>query len=180
MRTACFTIALAWTCSLSVPLVAQSLVDVARKEADRRKAAATGRVLTNDDVRSARPLTTAAATPGGEEAPGSASNADDAGRAEAPEAEAAEDRAKLREHLQLQISRDQLAIEALQSRLNGVAYQIEQVTDADMRALLERERSQASASLDSLRADIESKEQALRSFEPGAGVPPVTPPPGER
>jgi hypothetical protein len=167
MRTACFTLALAWTLSASLPLTAQTLADVARQEAERRKAlAATGKVLTNDDVRSQRPLTTAAAVPEpAAPAVGTAEHAEGAGAALVTP----EDQGRRLEELRRQVDRDHLAAEALRSRLNGLGYQIEQVSDAETRAMLEREREQISASLDELRAEIETKEQALRQAEAPPG-----------
>jgi chromosome segregation ATPase len=168
MRTACFTLALAWTLSASLPLAAQTLADVARQEAERRKAlAATGKVLTNDDVRSQRPLTTAAALPE-PAAPAAVGTAEDAERAGAAPV-TPEEQARRLEELRRQVDRDHLAAEALRSRLNGLGYQIEQVSDAETRAMLEREREQISASLDELRAEIEKKEQALQQAEAPPG-----------
>jgi hypothetical protein len=156
---------LAWTVGASLPLAAQSLADVARQEAERRKAiSAAGKVLTNDDVRSRRPLTTAAAAPGSAEAPAPGSETGAAPR-EGAAAEPAEDRTRQAEDLRRQVVRDRLALETLQARLNGLTFQMEQVTDGDTRAMLERERAQVAASLEGVQADIAQKEQSLQRLE---------------
>jgi hypothetical protein len=176
MRTACSVIALVWLLLSSLPLGAQSLADVARTEAERRKAApAAGKVLTNDDVRSVRPLTTAAVQSEPPVMGGTRESGDSRpgpGPAAPGEPETSPADPKQIEQLRQQVTRDRLALEALQTRLNSVAYQVEQVSDVDMKATLERERGQTQASVDSLRADIESKEEALQELErhPGAAT----------
>jgi len=172
---------------------AQSLADVARKENERRKALGKAtKVYTNEDVKSTRPLTTAAARPadaaspgsgagqagasagqagaGGGQAPGgaAAAGAGAAGAAGASGAAEADSAAKLTEQaeaLRHQTARDRLALEALHSRMNSLQYQAEQISDPALKARFMADRDAASVEAEALRREIEERNKALTAIE---------------
>lgn len=166
---------------------AQSLADVARKENERRKALGKAtKVYTNEDVKSTRPLTTAAARPadaaspaGGAgqagasagQAPGgpaSAAGADASGAAGAGGAAEADSAAKLTEQaeaLRHQTARDRLALEALHSRMNSLQYQAEQISDPALKARFMADRDAASVEAEALHREIEERNKALTAIE---------------
>lgn len=170
---------------------AQSLVDVARKEDERRKALGKAtKVYTNEDVKSTRPLTTAAARPaekspgaGGAAAgqaagsadragaptttgaPGTADGADPAAAgaapAESPGAKLTQQAAELRQ----QLTRDRLAAEALQSRMNSLQFQAEQISDPALKARFTADRDTLAAEAEQLRRDANDKATKLAEIE---------------
>ncbi len=173
---------------------AQSLADVARKENERRKALGKAtKVYTNEDVKSTRPLTTAAARPADAASPGSgagqagasagqpgavgsqatagaaaAAGPGAAGAAGASGAAEADSAAKLTEQaeaLRHQTARDRLALEALHSRMNSLQYQAEQISDPALKARFMADRDAASVEAEALRREIEERNKALTAIE---------------
>jgi hypothetical protein len=170
---------------------AQTLADVARKEGERRKALGKAtKVYTNDDVKSTRPLTTAAARPEDKAGPGGGASAVGTPATErrapaatgAPGAPAAIEggdpaeggapaetaQAKLKQQaaeLRQLMTRDRLAAEALQSRANALRYQAEQISDPTLKARFMADHDVIAADLALVRHEAEEKGKALAEIE---------------
>jgi hypothetical protein len=167
----------------ALPLAAQSLGDVAKKEEERRKAVPKpAKVYTNKDLGSA-------ATPTTEPAPAAASvDATNPGdtKAAAKDAPAAKDADKeppkdqkywadRKKTLQDQLDRDQTYAEALQSRINGLNTDFVNRDDPAQRAVISRDRQKALAELNRLKDQIAAGKKALADLDEEArraGVPP--------
>jgi hypothetical protein len=179
------------------PLHGQSLVDVAKKEAERRKATGGGvKVYTNGDLKTAEPSPdpiTAAAAPA--EPPASAdkkaadSKSDAKADAKAGDKTPAKDAkaaakgdAKDQEYwhgrmqaLTDQLERDRLYAEALQSRVNALTADFSSRDDPAQRSLIAEDREKAVGELSRLRKQIEEDKDAIGAVEEEArheGVPP--------
>jgi len=166
-----------------LPLGAQSLGDVAKKEEERRKAVAQpAKVYTNKDL---APTPPAATTPPPE------TGAPDAGKPEASkvkespkDAQAAGEKPVVKDQtywadrkkaLAGQLDRDQTVADALQSRVNALTTDFVNRADPAQRAVIERDRQKALAELASLKKHIEDDKKAMAGFEEEArraGVPP--------
>jgi hypothetical protein len=162
----------------SLPLDAQSLGDVARREEERRKAVAQpGKVYTNKDLGSVPPPSSpppeAKAAEGKAEAP----KAKDA-QPEATEKPVVKDQtywAERKKALQGQLDRDQTFSDALQSRINALTTDFVNRSDPAQRAIIERDRQKALAELANLKKQIDDDKKALAGLEEEArraGVPP--------
>jgi hypothetical protein len=167
----------------SVPLGAQSLGDVAKKEEERRKGVAqAGKVYTNKDLRPVPPSTTPPVEakpsdvkpedPKAKEAPKNAQPADAKDKPVVKDQAYWADRKKA---LLGQLDRDQTYSDALQSRINALTADFVNRADPAQRAVIERDRQKALAELANLKKQIEDDKNALAGFEEEArraGVPP--------
>jgi hypothetical protein len=164
----------------SLPLAAQSLGDLARKEEERRKAVAqAGKVYTNKDL---GPVPPPAPSPPPPEAKAADANAEtpkakDA-QAEAKEKPVVKDQtywADRKKTLQGALDRDQTFADALQSRISALTTDFVNRSDPAQRAVIERDRQKALAELANLKKQIEDDKKALAGLEEEArraGVPP--------
>ena len=165
---------------------AQSLADVAKKEADRRKTVkGPAKVYTDKDLKPAPPPSTpSTASPVAE---ASAKTADQAGDKEKKDQKTNKEDAtaeaqktadywrKRMTTLQTQLDRDQTYLDAVQSRINALTAEFVNRDDPAQRAVIERERTRNLAELDRLRKAIETDRKAISDFEDEArraGVPP--------
>ena len=163
---------------------AQSLGDVARKEAERRKTVKTkGKTYTNDQLKSdprdaatpapppvAEPATPAVGTPaaGG----GSAKAGGDAGAQKDQAAAAAKDTPKdesfWRARLQTEreaLSRAQMFAEALQSRINGLSADFTARDDPAQRAAVGADRQKSLDELQRVKKEIDQHNKALTDIQ---------------
>ena len=171
-------------CATAAP--AQSLVDVARQEAERRKVVvSSGKVYTNDSLRSEPPplppppAAEALAAPSGDAAV--ARTAPEAAPAASPvaatpvaavpsEAEWRTRVASAREAL----SRAQMFAEALQSRINALTTDFVNRDDPAQRDVVAADRQKALAELDRVRQEIGQQQKAVAAIQEDArraGVP---------
>jgi hypothetical protein len=169
----------------SLPLAAQSLGDVAKKEEERRKAVAeSGKVYTNKDLGPVPVSTTPSAEASAAQAPKDPKDPKDndapktAPPADVKDKPVVKDQAYWAERkktLQTQLDRDQTFQEALQSRINALTTDFVNRSDPAQRAVIERDRQKALAELASLKKQIEDDKKALAGLEEEArraGVPP--------
>jgi hypothetical protein len=162
----------------SVPLAAQSLGDVARKEEERRKAVAQpGKVYTNKDLGPVPPPS----SPPPEAKPAEATaeaGKDKNAQPEAKETPVVKDQkywAERKKTLQGQLDRDQTFSDALQSRINALTTDFVNRSDPAQRAVIDRDRQKALAELANLKKQIDDDKKALAGLEEEArraGVPP--------
>lgn len=164
----------------AIPLRAQSLGDIARKEEKRRETIKKpAKVYTNKDL---GPTPESTATPPRAAAP-AATDASQPARDEkqkdaAKDKEPAKDQAywagRLKE-LKAAIDRDQTYAEALQSRINALATDFVNRDDPAQRAVIERDRQKALAELDRLKKQIVTDKKSIDDLQEEArraGVPP--------
>jgi hypothetical protein len=158
---------------------AQSLGDVAKKEAERRKAVSgRGKVYTNDTLRPEAPPSSpgaATAAPAAPPAPAAAApqqaSAPGAGSA-APQTEA--DWRKRITDARDALSRSQTFAEALQSRINALTTDFVNRDDPAQRDKIGAERQKALAELDRVKKDITDQQKAITAIQEEArraGVP---------
>jgi hypothetical protein len=180
-RAACLALVLA---SVEIAL-AQSLADVARTEAARRKAQGkTSKVYTNDDLKgpdgAPAPAADASATKAETPAP-AASTAAAAPSGSAPAATAttpapppppAPDPPKDEKYWRGRITaartalqRSQAFADALQSHINGLYAEFTAMGDPIQRAGIEKKRNEAIAELDRVKADIGQQTKAIAAIE---------------
>jgi hypothetical protein len=163
----------------------QSLADVAAREQQRRqKVKSTSKVYTNQDLGpggeaaqqpsqapSATPPTGQVAGPGGAETGASAVE----GQTPADPAKAeAEWRGRI-EGARAQLQRNELFLEALQSRVNGLTTDFVNRDDPAQRALIGNDRQRALREMERVRSTIEALKQQIADIEEEArraGVPP--------
>jgi hypothetical protein len=158
-----------------------SLADVARREAERRKAVKTPtKVYTNADVKRGVPLTTgadASALKPAQAQPSPAASAPAQGEKAAAAGEV-KDEAWWRERmseLRDQLNRNKLFAEALQSRVNALWADYTSRDDPAQRAIIERDRTEALSELERQKTEIARQEQAITDLEEEArkaSVPP--------
>lgn len=171
---------------------AQSLVEIARREAARRAAIAPedrAPVLTNDDLRSSGGLTIgslpAAGRPEADAGSGRAGRGVDADGGEGEGGAGAgadggdvpgEDAWRMRMTAAVEAqSRAALLAEALQNRADGLWAEFTAVDDPARRRVVERQRVEALAELERTTADASRLEQEIRGIREAArraGVPP--------
>lgn len=162
--------------ALQAGVSAQSLADVARAEAARRKSVKPGaKVYTNEDL-SGIPATSAA--PSQPVTPAAAKPADPAAK---PEAEKPVDPAKTQQYwrdrataIQQSLSRNKLLLEALQSQVNGMNAQFVSTDDPGQRDLLQARLQRATGELQRVQQDIEKQTKAAADLQEEArkaGVP---------
>ncbi|MBI4265785.1 MAG: hypothetical protein HY657_15525 [Acidobacteria bacterium] len=169
---------------------AQSVADIARQEAARRKAITTpGKVYTNDNLRREPPSTASvpappaaapAVQPQGAE-PGQAAPAGAAEAAAAPPPAAAEpvrDEAYWRQRLTAEreaLARAQIFAEALQSRINALTTDFVNRDDPAQRDVIAADRQTALAELERVQREIQDHQKAIAGIQEEArraGVPP--------
>jgi len=182
-------VAIALLLGIASSSVAQSLGDVARQEAERRKTVVTGgKVYTNESLRPepapsagqpaqpAQPSSTAAATAtppaaGGANAP-PAQPSGGADPADAPPTEEAWTKrmAAAREAL----SRSRMFADALQSRINALTTDYVNRDDPAQRDSIGADRQKAVAELDRVKREVVEQEKAITAIQDEArraGVP---------
>jgi hypothetical protein len=165
------------------------LAEVARKEQERRKAletqkATTGpaKVLTNKDlpkVATPAPAPPAAVDTDKSEPPAAAQAGQPAAQpqdkaAEAPVKDEAWWRARITA-VREQLARDQVLLDALQGRVNGLTSEFVGRDDPYQRAKLGEDRQKAILEMDRVRADVAASKQKIDDIEEEArkaGVPP--------
>lgn len=149
------------------------LAEVARKEAERRKATATaGKVYTNKDL----PKTAAPATPATPATPVAEPATQAAEKAKPPEDEKNEDwwRARITNAREA-LRRDEMFLDALQSRVNALATDFVNRDDPYQRAQIGEQRQKALAEMDRVKVEIEQLKKDIDDIEEEArkaGVPP--------
>ena len=162
---------------------AQSLGDVAKKEEKRRKAVKSStKVYTNSDL---GPSGTRPAAPAGETAgPGGPEGAPAAPQTPpaAPADEEAEDPTKTEAYwrdrmaaARAGLERNELLVEALQSRVNALSTDFVNRDDPAQRAAIANDRQRALAELERVKETIERLKQQILDIEEEArqaGVPP--------
>lgn len=157
-------------------LFAQSLADVAKAEAARRKGTnAPVKVYTNDDLGAAGaaapvpPLATPAPSPAAQ------TPADSKDQKQPVDEKKTEKYWKDRAvSIQQSLSRNKLLLEALQSQVNGLNAEFLNTDDPGQRALLEKKIQTASSEMQRVQQDIEKQKQAATTLEDEArkaGVP---------
>ena len=169
----------------AMPVSAQSLADLAKKEEERRKKIPEpAKVYTNKDL-SATPASSTPPPPAGASSatPSStpATSATTPAPADAPKEEVkgpVKDQAywagrlkTLRENL----SRDEIYAESMQTRLNSLQTDFVNRDDPAQRAVIERDRQTVSAELTRLKKSIAETKKAIGDLEEEArraGVPP--------
>ncbi len=168
----------------AVPLAAQSLADVARKEEERRKAIKKpSKVLTNKDLGSVpatAPPETTATTPDASGTTPAAAGKDGqkpAADAEKKAAEPAKDQAYWSgraKGLQTQLDRDQTFAVALQSRINALANEYTNQGDGVRQQAIAVERQKTIDELNRLTKQIQDDKKAIADLQEDArraGVP---------
>lgn len=180
--SACLVLALA---ASAAPARAQSLADIAKKEADRRKEAgdkgkpAAKKVYTNDDLK-AGPAPSPGSiptTPAGDAAkPAAKDGAADKDAQKKPEDEKGEEywrnrMAQAREELR----RNEMFREALQTRINSLTNDFSARDDPAQRAQLADDRQKAVAEMGRVTQEIETLKKRIADIEEEArqaGIPP--------
>jgi hypothetical protein len=176
---------------VSVPVAAQSLAELARREEERRKAASKTRdpkakpkVYTNDDVGNVPAMLAPPADPSAP-ADAQAAPADAAAAKAAAEAKPADKDAEVVKDqaywggrikaLRTQLERDRTYVEALQSRINALTNDFVNTDDPARRAVVETDRQRAIEELERLKKSIAEQQTGIADFEEEArraGVPP--------
>jgi hypothetical protein len=182
-------------CAGAVPATAQTLGDVARREAERRKTIkSSGKVITNESLRRELPPAGSVSTPAPAApapaaatppAPGSAPAAGTpaagapataaappaAAGAPAPAAAAAppaNDEASWRKRVtdaRDALSRSQIFAEALQTRINALSTDFVNRDDPAQRNTIAAERQKALAELDRVKQDIQNQQKAITTIQ---------------
>ena len=171
-----FGVALA--AALAAPASAQSLGDMAKKEAERRKAIkSSGKVLTGDSIRSV-PAPSPASVPSPAPAAGGATTGSAATEKPKPEVDRKAQELAWRQRIQGardSLQRSQMFAEALQSRVNGLTADFTARDDPAQRAVVANDRQKALAELDRVKNDIVQQTKAIADIQEEArraGVPP--------
>ncbi len=164
--------------ALAATASAQSLGEMAKKEAERRKAIKSpGKVLTGDSIRSVpAPSPATVASP----APAAGAAATGSAAAEKPKPEVDRKAQELAWRQRIQAARDSLQrsqtfAEALQSRINGLTADFTARDDPAQRAVVANDRQKALAELDRVKNDIVQQTKAIADIQEEArraGVPP--------
>jgi hypothetical protein len=170
LRISAVVVALA----IALPVSAQSLGDVARKEAARRKKVAKpAKVYTNDDVGGAE-ATAPPAAPADAAAAAPPPKPEEKPADEGPKKDEAYWRARIGE-ARTGLNRAKMFHDALQSRINGLSADFAARDDPAQRAALSSDRQKAVAELDRVKKEIADFEKQIRDIEDEArkaGVPP--------
>jgi len=172
--------------ALAVPVCAQSLGDLAKKEQERRKTQpAAKKVYTNDDLQKITPPGGAApadaATPADPAAKsgdaGDAAKGDGKGDGKG-DAKAAPTEAEWRGRMEAAkdtLRRSELFRDALQSRINGLTTDFTARDDPYQRAQIADDRQKALAELEQVKKDVDNAKKAIGDIEEEArraNVPP--------
>lgn len=180
----------------AVPLRAQTLGDVARKEEERRKAIPSGKVYTNQDLKAVPPsletpagadadkgaASDKASEPEKDQAAGKGDAADKKDKADGKDAKAADGAVKDQKYwhdrmnaARLALERDSGYAEAMQTRINALTTDFVNRDDPAQRGRIEQDRVKALSELERLRKQIEDDKKAISDLEDEArraGVPP--------
>jgi hypothetical protein len=166
----------------TAPARAQSLAELARQEAERRKAIKdSAKVITNRDL----PKTPLKPT-GTSSDPGNSPTAEkpttDSKKGQTPDDSTSKEPVKdqaywagRQKSLREQLDRDQVLADAMQSRINALTTDFVNRDDPAQRAVIANDRQRALAELDRLKKAIVDERKALADFEEEArraGVPP--------
>jgi len=164
--------------SVSRPVLAQSLGDVAKQEEERRKdVKPSEKVYTNKDLSAPRSF--------GESSDGSKPSAE---QPQTPAAEKGKDAAKddsapkdqkywstRKKELDAKLERDRVLADAMQSRINALTADFSARSDPAQRAVIEGDRKRALSELEALKKGIKDDQKAIADFEEEArkaSVPP--------
>ena len=199
MRIFAFVTVIGLAAGFAPSVHGQSLADVARKEQERRQAAAKRgtKVYTNGDLKTPSepdPNTAAAASAAADSAAPADKKAADVKtdakpdakgdeKSQAKDAKAADkgdvkDQASWSARMKVlndQLERDRLYAEAIQTRINSLTADFSAKDDPAQRALIGQDRDKALAELERLRKQIEDDKDAIGNAEEEArhaGVPP--------
>ena len=155
--------------TFAMPLRAQSLGDLARKEAERRKTLPdTGKVLTNKDVPLVAQPDEPPVSDATEPVPAAASSEAKDKKAAAAEAEETKDEkywGDRQKALQTQLDQDVFMAQAVQSRINGLTADFVNRDDPAQRALIATDRQKAIDEAARLSDAIERDKQNIANFE---------------
>jgi hypothetical protein len=176
-------VALMVTACYAVPAAAQSLADIAKKEEERRKDIKTpSKILTNKDLSPAPPgssVPSPAASPGPAPADAAPASPSDSGEGkDGKEKPAAKDQkywAGKMKTLQEALSRDQVLLDAMQTRVASLTTDFVNRDDPAQRAVIERNRVTALGELNRLKGQIQQDQKAIDDLQEEArraGVPP--------
>jgi len=174
--------------ALAVPVCAQSLAELAKKEQDRRKAAPPAtKVYTDDDLKKitvpggaspapaqdpgAKPADASGKTGASDGKGGDAAKNADKDKPAPTEAEWRVKMSTAREELR----RNEMFADALQSRINGLTADFTARDDPYQRAQIADDRQKALAELDSVKRQIENGKKKITDIEEEArraNVPP--------
>jgi hypothetical protein len=169
----------------ALPAAGQTIAEIARQEAARRKAVgAKGKLYTAEDLkRFARPSTTGSGTDAAAKAAGEVAAA--AGQASPavaapvpPPPDPAKEEAAWRARItaaRTRLDRSKLFLEALQSRVNALTNDFYARDDPAQRALIAADRGRALAEMDRVAQDIMDATKEIADIEEEArraGVPP--------
>jgi hypothetical protein len=164
-------------------LSAQSLGELARREAARRKAVtSTGKVYTNDSLRPEPAPVRGAAAPAPTVPPAAqpaqpAQTPAPADTSASPAADARHDESYWKKRLAAQrdgLARAQTYVEALQSRINALSNDFAARDDPAQRSVIAADRQKALAELDRLKVEIQQHSMAIPAIQEEArraGVP---------
>lgn len=179
--------------TIAVPVCAQSLGDLAKKEQERRKTAPSAtKTYTNDDLKKMPPLppqapgTDPAAKTGDKDPakaedaakPGDPAKPGDAKADGAKPAEPAKDEAYWRGRMTAareDVRRNEMFRDALQTRINALSADFSSRDDPYQRATIADDRQKALAELERVNKEIESGTKQIADIEEEArraGVPP--------
>jgi hypothetical protein len=160
------------------PIFAQSLAEVAKKEAERRKAVkGEAKVLTNKDLTGAPPpagiVTPAPPAPAAGQAP-APGETDPSQEPESQQKDEKYWRQRITEARE-RLAQGEILQAALESRLNALATDFVNRDDPAQRATITSERQKAQAQLDRTKKDIENHKKEIADIQDEArkaGVPP--------
>lgn len=168
-----------------IPLRAQSLGEIARKEEERRKSVKSGstRVYTNKDLGGASAPSASAVEapvpePDGGQSPDATDEQSAAAETEATPNDSARDEAFWRKRmndLTSTLQRNLTYIEALQSRINALTTDFVNRDDPAQRSTIEADRQTAIAELERLQTQVQDDRKAITDLKDEArraGVPP--------
>jgi hypothetical protein len=171
---------------MTVAASAQSLGDVARREAERRKVVpAAGKVYTGDTLKPDPLSRPAASTPPGEEQAAAAAPSPSGAEGEAskpaaaPESPAApqQDEKHWRDRIQAErdaLQRAEMFSEALQSRINALSTDFASRDDPAQRSQIATDRQKALAEIDRVKQEIQQHTKNVATIQEEArraGVP---------
>ena len=184
-KTGMLIVALVTALAYAVPLAAQSLADVARKEEERRKEIKTpAKVLTNKDLGDVPPAPAPSTPPSGSSAPDTSAStpaapADtgDAGKGRETGGAAKDQKywSDKMKSLQDALSHDQVLADAMQTQINSLTTDFVNRDDPAQRAVIERNRVTALGELNRLKDQIKKDQKAIDDLQEEArraGVPP--------
>lgn len=161
------------------PAEAQSLGELAKQEQARRKSIRqSGKVLTNDSIKSAPPAAGTPPAPSAAPAAGAGEPAPAASVKPATPSDPKAEEARWRKRMQDArdaLQRSQMFADALQSQINGLTTDFTARDDPAQRAVVGDNRQKALAELDRVKNDIAQQTKAIAGIQEEArraGVPP--------